>query len=466
MHSAAFSDLRFVRGRTFLVYLFVMRKFGLLFISLSVILILMPGSLRADVKEYALDNGLKVLIMEDHKVPLATFQVWYRVGSRNEPSGKSGLSHLLEHMMFKGTPRYGSKEFSKIIQRNGGMDNAYTTNDHTTYFQTMASDRIGLSIDLESDRMTNLIMDPKETMAERAVVMEERRLRTEDDPQSALFENAIATAIKEHPYRRPVIGWMSDLASIERDDLYAYYKKYYAPNNAFVVIVGDVNPGEIMKKITASFGQIKVSETQKSHISREPEQNGEKRVSLKKEAELPYILAGYHVPSVPHEDSYALDVLSTVLSGGKSSRIYKSLVYEKKLALNAGADYSGMYLDPFLFYLWGTPAPGKDVGELEKMLYAEIEAIKASPPSEQEVQKAKNQIEASFVFGQDSLYMQAMKIGKFELLGSWKLKDTYLDGIRKVTPEDVRRVAKKYFSEENRTVGILIPQKARSNSEK
>jgi zinc protease len=426
------------------------------------VLFLMPGFLHADVKEYTLDNGLKVLISEDHKVPLATFQIWYRVGSRNEQSGKSGLSHLLEHMMFKGTAKYGSKEFSKIIQRNGGVDNAYTTSDHTTYFQTMASDRIGLSIDLESDRMTNLTMDPKETMAERAVVMEERRLRTEDDPQSALFENTIATAVKEHPYRRPVIGWMSDLASIQRDDLYAYYNKYYAPNNAFVVIVGDVNPDETMKKITASFGQIRESGIQKAHISREPEQNGEKRVTLKKEAELSYVLAGYHVPSVPHEDSYALDVLSAILSGGKSARLYKSLVYEKKLALNVGADYSGMYLDPFLFFLWGTPSPGKDVTELEKSLYAEIEAIKTAPPSEQEVQKAKNQIEASFVFGQDSLYMQAMKIGKFELLGSWRVMDTYLDGIRKVTPEEVRRVAKKYFSEENRTVGILVPQKARS----
>jgi len=438
-----------------------MRKISLLFLLASV-LILMPGSTRADVKEYTLDNGLKVLILEDHKVPLATFQVWYRVGSRNEQSGKSGLSHLLEHMMFKGTPKYGSKEFSKIIQRNGGVDNAYTTNDHTTYFQTMASDRIGLSIDLESDRMTNLTMDPKETMAERAVVMEERRLRTEDDPQNALFENMIATAIKEHPYRRPVIGWMSDIDAIQRDDLYAYYKKYYAPNNAFIVVVGDVNPDEVMRKIKDSFGQMKESELQKSHISQESQQDGEKRVSLKKEAELPYVLAGYHVPSIPHEDSYGLDVLSTILSGGKSSRLYKSLVYEKKLALNAGADYSGMYMDPFLFFLWGTPAPGKDISELEKMLYAEIEAIKISPPSEQEVQKAKNQIEASFVFGQDSLYMQAMKIGKFELLGGWKLKDTYLDGIRKVVPEEVRRVAKKYFSEENRTVGILIPQRARS----
>jgi len=308
--------------------------------------------------------------------------------------------------------------------------------------------------------MTNLTMDPQEMVAERAVVMEERRMRTEDDPQNALFENTIATAMQEHPYRRPVLGWMSDIAAIQRDDLYAYYRKYYAPNNAFIVVVGDVNSEEVMGRIRASFGQMKESEIRKTHIAQESRQDGEKRISLKKEAQLPYIIIGYHTPSVPHEDSYALEVLSTILSGGKSSRLYKSLVYEKKVALNVGAEYSGMNLDPFLFFLWGTSAPGKDVSELEKMLYAEMEAIKVSPPAEREVQKSKNQIEAAFVFEQDSLYMQAMKIGKFELLGGWKLKDTYLDGIRKVTREDVSRVARKYFSEENRTVGILVPQKA------
>ncbi len=421
-------------------------------------------SFSADVKEYKLENGLKVLISEDHKVPLVTFQIWYRVGSRYEVSGKSGLSHFLEHVMFKGTPRFSSKEFSKIIQRNGGMDNAFTTKDYTAYFEVMASDRAGIPIDLESDRMTNLTMEPKETVAERSVVMEERRMRYEDDPQSSLFESIVATALVAHPYRRPVIGWMSDIGGLDRDDLYGHYKEYYSPDDAFIVVVGDVNTEELLKKIRASFGDKKKSDIKKAVVTQEPEQKGEKRVYLKKEAELPYVIAAYHTPSFPHKDSFALEVLNSVLSEGKSSRLYKSLIYEKKVALNTGADYSGMYLDPFLFFLWGTPAEGKDSAELEKGLYAEVEAIKSAPPSEKEVQKAKNQIEASFVFGQDSLYMQAMKIGLFEILGGWKLIDVYLDGIRKVTPEDVQRVAKKYLVEDNRTVGILVPIKREKKS--
>jgi zinc protease len=254
---------------------------------------------------------------------------------------------------------------------------------------------------------------------------------------------------------------MSDIASLGRDDLSRHYKEYYAPDNAFIVIVGDVEPAEVMKKIEASFGAIKRSSPQKPRVTQEPEQKGEKRVSLKKEAELPYILIGYHVPSFPHEDSFGLEVLSAILSGGKSSRVYNSLIYEKKIALNAGADYGGMYLDPFLFFLWGTPAQGRGVDELERALYAEIDAVKNAPPSDTELQKAKNQIEASFIFGQDSLYMQAMKIGIFEVLGSWRLKDTYLEGIRNVTAGDVQRVAKKYLTQENRTVGTLIPLKGK-----
>ncbi len=436
-------------------------RLKVLLLSVFVTVFLLPAvSFPANVKEYVLDNGLKVLISEDHKVPLVTFQIWYRVGSRYEVSGKTGLSHFLEHVMFKGTPKYSSKEFSKIIQRNGGIDNAFTTKDYTAYFEEIASDRIGLPIDLESDRMTNLIMDPKETLSERSVVMEERRMRFEDDPQNSLFESTLATAMVAHPYRRPVIGWMSDISLLQRDDLYSHYKEYYSPNNAFIVVVGDVNPDQIAEKIKGFFGDKKGSEIGKVRVTKEPEQRGEKRTYLRKEAELPYVIVAYHTPSFPHEDSFALEVLNSILSDGKSSRLYKSLVYEKKVALNVGAEYSGMQMDPFLFLLSGTPAQGKEVSELEKGLYAEIEALKSALPSENEVQKAKNQIEASFIFGQDSLYMQAMKIGLFEVLGGWKLMDAYLEGIRKVTPEDVRRVARKYLVEDNRTVGILIPQKS------
>lgn len=317
---------------------------------LVLLFLLLPGAVCAlEVKEYKLTNGLKILIVEEHKAPVATFQVWYRVGSREEPSGKSGLSHLVEHMMFKGTPKYGPSALSKIVQKNGGTDNAYTTKDYTVYFELFSSDRIALSLKLEADRMQNLTMEPKEVSSERDVVMEERRLRYEDDPQRALFEEVVAAAFKVHPYQRPVIGWMSDLNSIGRDDLYPYYKTYYSPRNAVIVMVGDVNGDEMIEKVKSSFGDMPSGSLVKSMNSTEPDQKGERRVILKREAELPYIIVAYHSPSFPHEDSYALDVLNWILSGGKSSRLYRSLVYETRIALNVSDDYSGFNKDPYLF---------------------------------------------------------------------------------------------------------------------
>ncbi|MBI5205298.1 MAG: insulinase family protein [Nitrospirae bacterium] len=422
-------------------------------------ILIIPLSANADIKEYNLDNGLKVLIVEDHKAPLAIFQIWYRVGSRNEPIGKSGLSHLLEHMMFKGTPKSGSKEFSRIVQKNGGVDNGFTTKDYTMYYQSLASDRIAISIELEADRMKNLIIDPKEVVAERSVVMEERRMRYDDDPQNSLHEEVMAAAYKSHPYHWPVIGWMSDIASIERNDLYSHYMAYYSPDNAVIVVSGDIKADEIIQKIKAAFGKIPAVTDRRPVTSKEDEQKGERRVSLKREAELPYVIGAYHTPGFPDKDSYALEVLGAVLSGGKSSRIYKAIVHEKKLALSAGADYSGLNKDPYLFMFEATAAPGKDIRDVENSLYEEIEKIKKEPPAENEVQKAKNQIEAAFIMGQDSIYFQAELAGMFEMIGGWKLKEQYLEGIRKVTPEDVSRVTKKYLIEDNRTVGVLIPTK-------
>lgn len=432
----------------------------LVFVLLCILLFI-PLGVSASVKEYRLKNGLKVLIIEDHKAPLATFQIWYRVGSRNEPTGKTGISHLLEHMMFKGTPKYGSKMFSNIVQRNGGTDNAHTTRDYTMYYETLASDRIGLSIELEADRMVNLLLDPKEVASERNVVMEERRMRYEDDPQNLLYEEVIATAFKSHPYRWPVIGWMSDIASIEREDLYTYYRTYYSPENAFIVISGDINSENIFLKVKEHFEKIPGMGKKIVPVkTEEPQQNGQRRVYLRKEAELPYLLIAYHVPSFPHKDSFALDVLSTILSGGKSSRLYKNIIYEKRLALNVFADYSGFYKDPFLFVFGGTAAPEKNIEDVERSIYEEIERIKKEPPSEREVQKAKNQIEASFVFAQDSSYTRAFYTGIFEMIGDWRLMERYLKGIREVKPEDVQAVAKKYLIDDNRTVGILVPIKS------
>lgn len=413
----------------------------------------------AGAAEHVLDNGLKVIISEDHKSPIAVFQIWYRVGSGDEVSGNSGISHLLEHMMFKGTQKFGSKVLSRTVQRHGGTDNAFTSKDYTAYFQTLPSDKIWLSVEFESDRMRNLILDPRETLSESSVVMEERRLRYEDNPRNMLYEEAVAAAFKVHPYRRPVIGWMSSIRNIQREGLLKHYRAYYSPRNAFIVVVGDIEPDETIKKIEAAFSEIEAAEPARFPAMEEPPQRGEKRVYLRREAELPYILALYHVPSFPEEDSYALEVLAMVLSGGKSSRLYKSLVYKDKIAINAFAEYTGVMKDPYLFILGGTASPDSSADEVEQALYAEVNAVKENGPSEFELQKAKNQLEADFIMSQDSLFYQAMLIGRFEILGDWTLKDRYIEEIRRVTAGDVMRVADEHLRKDNRTVGVLIPVK-------
>jgi zinc protease len=410
-----------------------------------------------NVYEEVLPNGLKVLLLKDPNAPLAVFQIWYNAGAINDETGKTGLSHLLEHMMFKGTPKYGPKAFSQMISRAGGVDNAATSMDYAMYYQKLAPDRLSLSIELEADRMRNLIIDDKDALSERDVVMEERRMRTDDDPQSVVYEEVISTAFKNHPYRRPVVGWMSDLRGITSEDIRRYYKRHYAPNNAVIIVAGNIQMDSILKKIRDEFGSIPKGSDIMPLSLEEPEQLGERRVYVKKEAELPYALIAYKSPNILDEDNYALDVLAYMLSDGKSSRIYRSLVDEKQVALSAGASYGNFQKYPFLFFLSGTAAPGKTIEEVEAALYAEIEKIKNAPPSEKELQKVKNIVEAEFIMDQDSISSQARLMGMSEMIGDWRLKDKYVEGIRRVTAEDVQRVAKKYLVEEKRTVGILIP---------
>lgn len=425
-----------------------------------------PEKESALIYEEVLPNGLKVLALNDPNAPLAVFQIWYNAGSVYEQVGKTGLSHLLEHMMFKGTKKYGPSEFSKIIKRAGGVENAGTTKDFTFYYQKLAPDRLDLSIELEADRMRNLIMDPDETLSERDVVMEERRMRYEDDPQNLVYEEVVATAFKNHPYRWPVIGWMPDLKTITRDALWKYYRARYIPNNALIVIAGDIDVEAVMMKIKKEFGPIpKGPEIEPLNVN-EPVQRGEKRIYINKEAELPYVMSAYKTPNVLHEDSFALDVLVGILSGGKSSRIYKSLIDERQIALSAGAGYSSFNKYPHLFYFYGTPMPGKKIEDVENALYEEIEKIKKELPTEREVLKAKNQIEADFVMNQDSLFYRVMLLAEFEIIGGWKLKEKYLEGIRKVSSEEVRRVAVKYLVKNNRTVGTLIPLKNKNDKVK
>jgi zinc protease len=410
-----------------------------------------------NVKEYTLDNGLKVLLLEEHKAPVAVFQIWYKVGSMYEPYDKAGISHMLEHMMFKGTKKYGPKTFSRIVQRYGGSDNAFTSRDYTAYFQTFSADRIGLSLDLESDRMTNLLLDEKEFLSERDVVAEERRMRTDDDPESALEEQTEAAAFEVHPYRWPIIGWMETIKHFTIDDVRKHYHTYYEPNNATIVIVGDIDADKMIAEIKDKFGGIPKGPKPPDMFVKEPEQHGERRVYLEKEAQLPTILILYHAPNLTDPDNYALDVLETILSGGRSARLYKSLVYEKQIAQYAEAGYSSVNRDPDTFSFYAGVMPQKTPEEVEKAIYEEIDKIKDEPVGAKEMQKAKNQIEASFIMGQDSDFYRAMLLGRYESVASWKLLNTYLDGIHKVTPDDVMRVAKKYLTTQNRTVGTLIP---------
>jgi zinc protease len=412
-----------------------------------------------NVTRTVLKNGLSVVLIEEPKAPVVTFQVWYKVGSRNERIGKTGLSHLLEHMMFKGTTMNGKGEFSRTVAKNGGTENAFTGNDYTAYFENFAADRIDLSLELESDRMQNLLIDSAEFGLESEVVKEERRSRTDDDPYSALVETLYATAFLVHPYHNPVIGWMDDLNNLSREDAYQHYKQYYQPNNATVVIVGDFKSATLLPKVIARFEPIPKGADLNTRTPIEPPQIGERRVIVKREAQLPAIFMGFHAPNYKNPDTYPLSVLASILSSGKSSRLYKTLVYQQQLALDAGGQYEDLTTDNALFYFYGTPRPGITLEAVEAALNAEIKRLQSEKVADAELTKVKNQIEASFVFGADSNFARAMQIGRAETVGAgYDYLIAYLSNIRSVTADDIQRVAQKYLIEDQKTVGILIPK--------
>ncbi len=409
---------------------------------------------------HILENGLKVILVEDHKSPVAVFQIWYKVGANNEVSGKTGLSHLLEHMMFKGTAKHGKGKFSRIVARNGGRENAFTSKDYTAYFQRFASDRLELSLKLESDRMKNLLLDEKETALELKVVQEERRSRIDDDPTSMAVEDMYAAAFKVHPYHSPVIGWMSDLEGVTRNDLLAHYKRYYSPNNAIIVIVGDFDSKDLLPKIKQYFGGIPKGNPINDYIPKEPPQQGERRVIVHRQAQLPFVIIAYHTPNLTDPDSYPLAVLENILASGKSSRLYKELVYNKQMALYAGSHYGRISEYADLFYFYASPRPGKKISKVEEEIYTQISKIQDEPVTDKELQKAKNQVEANFILHQDSIFYQAMQIGQLETIGvEHHYLEDFVEKIRLVSKEDIQRVAKKYLVRDNRTVSTLIPEK-------
>jgi zinc protease len=433
--------------------------YSLIFTSFLLILFTLPATAATPkIQEFTLANGLKVLIVEEPKAPVVTIQVWYKVGSRHEVMGRAGLSHMLEHMMFKGTKKYGKGEFSKIIKKNGGNDNAFTSQDYTAYFENLAADKLDLALEMEADRLQGLLLDDKEFQLEREVVKEERRLRTEDNPQAYLGEQMYAQAFMVHPYHWPIIGWFNDLDAMTREDLKLHYDRYYAPNNATLVIVGDVKTEAALPLVKKYFEPIPKGSPPPPPAVVEPEQKGERRIAVKREAQLPFLYFGYKVPNFKSQDVFPLAVLENILSAGKSSRLHDALVYRKKLALAVGASYSELSADPELFSFYAVVKPGAKIEEVEKAVLAEIDRLKKEPPTDREILKAKNQVEARHVFEQDSIFRQAMLLGTAETVGAgWRYVTDYVEKLRSVKKEDVQRVARKYFSEDTRTVGILVP---------
>ncbi len=416
----------------------------------------------ASIQEKTLANGLKVVVKEDHRAPVATSQVWYKVGSVNEYGGVTGVSHVLEHMMFKGTPNYPGGKFSEILANVGARDNAFTGRDYTGYYQLLGVANLETSFELESDRMAHLNLDEREFVKELEVVKEERRLRTEDNPNALTFEQFNATAFNSSPYKNPIIGWMNDLDNMQVSDLRTWYEKWYAPNNATLVVVGDVDPDEIFKQAEHYYGGIPKREVETRKPRIEPEQIGERRVQVKAVAKLPYMIMGYKVPALTtaenKTEAYALNVLAGILDGGRSSRLSKHLVREKEIAASAGAGYNLYSGKSSMFLFDGTPAAGHDIADLEQAIYKEIARVQNELVDERELKRVKAQVVASEVYQQDSVQRQAYLIGTLESVGlGWQTMESYAENINKITAQDVRAVAKKYLIDDYKTVAVLVP---------
>ena len=418
----------------------------------------------ADIQEFKLDNGLKIVVQEDHRAPVVVSQVWYRAGSLDEVNGKTGVAHVLEHMMFKGTKAVPAGQFSRLIAAAGGKENAFTAQDQTTYYQQLEKSQLPLSIKLEADRMANLNLTDEEFAKEIKVVMEERRWRTEDKPQSKVNEQFQSTIYHVHPYGRPVVGWMNDLENMTAEDARDWYKTWYAPNNATYVVVGDVNAQEVLKLAKQYFGKIKPHNLPARKPQIEPEQKGERRVIVKAQAQLPYVLLGYHVPSLQDADKdidpYALEILAGVLNGNASARLNQNLVRSSQIAVDVDAGYDMVQRGrQSIFVMDGTPSEGKTAAELEAALLQEIEKIKIDGITQEELQRVKAQVIAADVYQRDSMFYQAMQIGNLETAGfSWRILKDYPAKLQAVTAEQVQAVAKKYLVKDNLTVATLDPQ--------
>ena len=421
------------------------------------------------IEEFMLDNGMKVIVKPDHRAPVVVSQVWYKVGSSYELPGTTGVSHVLEHMMFKGTSKVPPDQFSRIVAALGGSENAFTGVDYTAYFETLSNEHLERALELEADRMQNLLLDEKEFQREVAVVREERRLRTDDDPNGLLWEQFNAVAWRVSPYRNPVIGWMHDLEVMTVADLQTWYDQWYSPDNALLVVVGDVDPAEVLALAKKHFGPIPARKREAWRQRPEPEQKGPVRMTLKVPAKQPVLLMGYKAPAMVDlkepAEAYALMVLSSILGDGDSSRLSAEVVRDQGLAVSAGSSYDAFSRLSGLLEVEAIPAQGVDLDDLEAALRAQVKRLREEPVSKEELERVINRTLAAKVFARDSMFYQAMLIGMRETNGyDWRSLDEELKHIRAVTPQQVQAVARKYLVEQRLTVARLEPVKTENES--
>ena len=418
------------------------------------------AAIELDVTVETLDNGLEVILLEDHSVPVISYWTFFRVGARNERPGITGISHFMEHMMFNGTEKYGPQEFDRVLEANGGYSNAFTSSDMTAYYEDFSSDVLELIVDLDSDRMQSLALDPQYIESELGVVKEERRLSIDNSVEGQMYEELFGLAYKAHPYSWPVLGWMSDLENMQREDCVDYFRVYYAPNNAVLIVAGDFDTDEALALIHRYYDDIPAQEPPAPVRTEEPEQLGERRARVHRPAELPQIIIGYHGPSAGSDDLYALDVLQALLTKGDSSRLYKKLVRDLGIAINVDS-WFGWKIDPGLFIFDVKMKPGEDAAAGEEAIYSELEAIAENGVSEEELARVRKTLEADFIRSMQRVNGKARKIGRYEILfGDYTMIPKVPGLYRAVTNDDIQRVVRTYFTEKNRNVVTLVPEKS------
>jgi zinc protease len=421
-----------------------------------------------DVLEFRLDNGLKVLLKPVHSAPVVSNWIWYRVGSRNELPGKTGISHWVEHMMFKGTPTFPKGSIMRLVNKNGGTLNGFTSYDYTAYFETLPADRLDLGLRIEADRMANSSIEPDEVASERTVIISERE-GSENSPNFLLHEELAAIAYRAHPYGHQIVGWKEDLRQITREDLWTHYQTYYGPHNAVLVVVGDIDAQTVRARVEELFAPIPAGPPPPPVLAVEPKQTGERRVTVRQPGTAQYLQAVFHVPDARHADNFPLMVLDAVLGGAsamtfgggstptyRSARLYKALV-ETELASRASCSYSPS-LDPGLFSFYATAREGRSLEEVERAIWAEVRRIREEPVSAEELAKAQKQARAQFAYALESVSNQALWLGLSEMVDTYTRFATFLDDLAAVSAADIQRVAQAYFVETNRTVGWFVPE--------